>query len=62
MRYAMGTRHCTTCVPWEQPIPYRAPGDSLSPARYSIISQVRGNARKVGDLTAGEVELRSPPT
>ena len=44
-------------------VPVRAVlGDSLSPGRYGIITQVRGNAWKAGDLTAGEVELRSPPT
>jgi len=44
-------------------VPVRAVlGDSLSPGRYGIITQVRGNARKAGDLTASEVELRSPPT
>ena len=33
-------------------------GDSLSPGRYGIVTQVRGNAWKAGNLTAGEVELR----
>jgi hypothetical protein len=37
-------------------------GVSLSRGRYSIITRVRGNARKAGDLTAGEAELRSLPT
>ena len=44
-------------------VPLRAVlGDSLSPGRYGIITRVRGNAWRAGDLSAGEVELRSPPT
>ena len=44
-------------------IPVRAVlGDSLPPGRYRIETRLFGNGWKAGQLTAGEVELRLPPT
>ena len=37
-------------------------GDSLEPNKYRITARIVINGREVGDLRAGDVELRPPPT